>query len=239
MSDCPHCRTFALEANALHEEIAGLNAEILKKVRECAALRAMLTKQRRQEDVSKHVMAVARMWKTLCSPRASIAPSGKNAENIRVAFINYCHGDPAQRRRLLYDCVRGYALRPYDAGFGRRTANPAGVDDKGAVRRVTTAYIFASEERIEQGASYYRLVQAKPLEWKMAAWNAAMGVEALWRTIALEESQRLDAAWRTRQPLNAATPEHLLLDETPAQVAPAPVAEPGRLFVIEGGREAA
>jgi hypothetical protein len=194
----------------------------------------MLTKQRRQEDISKHVMAVARMWRALCSPRASIAPTGKNVEQIRVAFINYCQGDTTQRRRLLYDCVRGYALRPYDAGYGRRTANPTN-----AVRRVTTAFIFASEERIEQGAGYYRLVQAKPLEWKRAAWHASIAVEALWRTIAVEELQRMDGARRTPQPLNAATAEHLLLDETPREPAEAPVAEPGRVFVIEGGREAA
>ena len=236
MSDCPRCKTFAAENNSMAQEIAGLNAEILKITREKIALRGMLTRQRRQEDVSRHVMAVARMWRSLCSPRASIAPTGKNAENIRVAFVNYCKGDPDQRRHLLYDCVRGYALRPYDAGYGRRTANPAN-----AIRRVTTAYIFASEERIEQGAGYYRLVQAKPLEWKMAAWQQAIAVEALWRTIAVEEYRHLDAAWRTRQPLNAATAEHLLLDDGPQEPAqqPAARAEPQRLFVIEGGREAA
>ena len=234
MSDCPHCKTFALEANNLHAEIAGLNAEILKHTREKIALRAMLTKQRRQEDISRHVMAVARMWKALCSPRASIAPTGKNAENIRVAFINYTKGDTTQRRRILYDCVRGYALRPYDIGYGRRAA----ANQPGAVRRVTTAYIFASEERIEQGAAYFRLVQAKPAHWKMNAWQAAIAVEAMWRSIALEEFNGTPAPLRTVQPPNPDPAAHLLLDDASQQQPAAPVQAP-TLFVIEGGQRAA
>jgi hypothetical protein len=251
---CPTCRTFAEENNALHQEVAGLNAEILKHTREKIALRGMLTKQRRQEEISRHLMAVARMWRALCSPRASIAPTGKNVEHIRTAFVNYCKGDMRARRHLLYDCIKGAALRPYDEGFGQRTANPMGSKGQGATKRVTTAHIFASEERIESLAGYYRMVQAAPLEWLDKAWQAAGAVETHWQFMYFELERRcretgtFPATWRGR-PLDPVTglyadeptpdqPTHLFLDDAP-QETPVVSDEPRRLFVIEGGKEAA
>jgi hypothetical protein len=236
MSECSHCRTFALEANKMHAEIAGLNAEILKQVREKAALRGQLTKQRKAEEISRHVMAVLRMWNALCaSHRAAISPTGKNADHVRTALLHYTNPDHTitQRRRLLYDCVRGAALRPYDAGYGHRTANPAG-----ATRRVTTAHIFASEERIEALAGYYRMVNAKPLEFKLKVWDAAMANEALWRDLAMQEMTGTPEEWRIPEPAEPAVPTHLFLDDGPQQPA---LPEPSRpqLFVIEGDRDAA
>lgn len=231
MTDCPHCRTFAQENNILHEEIVGLQAEVLKQMREKAALRGQLTKQRKQEDVSRHVMAVLRMWNALCtSHRGSIQPSGKNADNVRTALLHYVSGDMRQRRRMLYDAIRGAALRPYDAGYGERTANPAGHK-----RRTTTEHIFASETRIETLAGYYRMVQAKPLEKKQKVWQAVMDMEALWRSIAVDELVGMREEWRTPEPAAPAEPLHLFLDENMQE--PAEVAEPEirpKLFVIEG-----
>jgi hypothetical protein len=234
--NCPHCRTFAAEAEQLHREIVGYQAEILKKVRENAALRGQLTKQRRQEDVSRHVMAVLRVWRSRCSPRASIAPSGKNADHVRTALLHYTNPEHsmAQRRRLLYDAVRGAALRPYDAGYGRRTANAAN-----GVRRVTTEHIFASESRIEALAGYYRMAQAQPLEWKMKVWEAAEATAALWRDLAMQEMTRTPDSWRIPEPANPDHAEFLFLDERPQEPVVVPVPEePRRLFVIEGGQAA-
>jgi hypothetical protein len=237
--NCPTCRTFAQENNALHQEIAGLNAEVLKQVRQKAALQGQLTKQRKAEDISRHVTAVLRVWRARCSPRASISPSGKNADHVRTALLHFTDPDltMTQRRRLLYDCVHGAALRPYDDGYGRRTANPAGSRGQGATRRVTTAHIFASEERIESLAGYYRMVQSKPEKWKWRAYAAARDLQELWFYLAMQEDVgRPEASPLYVEPpaVDPETTAHLFLDDRSQQ--PAAIPEPARptLFVIEG-----
>jgi hypothetical protein len=167
--NCPTCRTFAQENNALHQEIAGLNAEVLKQVRQKAALQGQLTKQRKAEDISRHV--------------------------------------------------------------------PAGSRGQGATRRVTTAHIFASEERIESLAGYYRMVQSKPEEWKWRAYAAARDLQELWFYLAMQEDVgRPEASPLYVEPpaVDPETTAHLFLDDRSQQ--PAAIPEPARptLFVIEG-----
>lgn len=240
MSDCPHCRTLSGENNRLMAELANAQAEILKQISQKGALRAQRTKQLNADAINASVMAVLRTWRSLCSPRSSIAVTGKNAEAVRVAFVNYVKGSPRQRRHMLYDCVRGAALRPYDEGYGRRTANPAGSHGKGATRRVTAAHIFASEDRIESFAGYWRFAQAQPIEWKERAWNAATAVEAQWQTLwFLDWTSNGDEHRRAREKdygvadLDVPDSLHLFLDEGPQEPAEVQGPEvPTRLFVV-------
>jgi hypothetical protein len=244
MSDCPHCRELERKVEFLSDlcnkkdaEIVGMQHEKLKDTREKIALRGALTKQRKQGDISRHVMAVAKMWRHWCAPRASISPSGKNVEQIRTAFIHFTDSQLSltQRRRLLYDAVRGYALRPYDAGYGERWAAPT-KNGVACVRRVTTAYIFASEERIEQGAGYWRFVHAQPRAWKLAAWKAACGVENLWLQVCFQEDRGVtrDSSPDFIEPPQVDPAVHLLLDERPEPVEKKPGPARPQLRLIEG-----
>jgi hypothetical protein len=240
MSDCPHCRTFARENNKLMAELGEAQAEILKQIREKGALRAQRTKQLNADAINASVMAVLRMWRSLCSPRSSIAITGKNAEAVRVAFVNYVKGSPRQKRHMLYDAVHGAALRPYDEGYGHRTANPAGSHGQGAVRRVTTAHIFASEERIESFAGYWRFAQAQPYEWKWRAYGAARDLQELWFYLAMQELHHrpVESSLYVQEPaVDPETTTHLFLDEV-VQESAAPEVERPRLFVVKDSEAA-
>jgi hypothetical protein len=237
MSDlCPHCRTFAQENEKLVNEVSGLLDTTRSQARTIAALRGQLTKQRNQEILARHVTAILRTWRHWCCKTANISLTTKNAEHVRVAFLNYAEGDHQHRRHLLCDAARGAGLRPYDEGYGKRTANPA----KG-VRRVTTEHIFASEARIEAFAGYYRYVRAQPEEWVQKVYEAARETQDLWFYLVMQERAHRPA----QSPLYVAPPErvdealHLFVElpQGPAQELP----EPSRpqLFIIEGDRDAA
>lgn len=166
-----------VENNAMAKELAAYRHENHKLILSNHALKGQDTKRRNEDELNESVVVILELWLELCvtprgRKRTNIDLDSDRAETTRVALRLKTKGTPAQRCETCCDAVRGIALRPYEA-YGQRFAAPA----NGRVRRCDIIHALGTDRRIEENAAYWQFVQAKPEEWKKAAWDRAREVE--------------------------------------------------------------
>jgi len=191
----------AAENAALCHEVSEMQRETLRLLHEKAALKGQPERKRRQAQMDSDVRAVLRFWQRQLSPRSSIDLEGKRADVVRKALRSLTHGTRSERRHTCIEAIAGVALRPYDAGYGKRTADPA----KGK-KRVSVEHIFASEERIEAYAELYRDTLRRPREWNLMAWQAASQVQDRYFRLLLRTPPEAETPGRAQL--------HLVVDNT-------------------------
>lgn len=234
--NCPGCRTFAEENGRQHLEIVGYQAEILHLVREKNALKRELANARQSEPLARDITAILKLWRALCSTkRSSIELDGDRAKVVRAALKSKVTGTPKEKRRMCMDAVRGLALRPYVVNAQRKGTG------KPEQRYAKIEHALGDEGRIEDHAGFYRMAQAKPLDWKFEAYSRAGDVEAhyrdLWMSAAYDEKLK-----RTRDRLRAdqeavetlAAKTGFTVEQLGAAIEgrPVPSADKPRLFVV-------
>lgn len=246
MSDCPHCRTFAVENEKLTDEVSGLLSLTRRQALSEQALRRELKNARHAEPLARDITAILKLWRALCSTkRSSIDLDGKRAAIARTALKSLTAADPdatpeeqrRQRRRMCMDAVRGLALRPYVVNAQRKGA---GTKDQ---RYAKIEHALGDEGRIEDHAGFYRMAQAKPSEWHEQAYCAAADVSTRWFDLwqsASYEAKLEQSRERLRNDPAAvkalAASSGFTVEQVEASIhgRPVPPADRPHLFLIEG-----
>jgi len=181
--NCPTCRQLAEENAKLAERISALTVEHYEVIAEKYALKGQITKQNNSAEIAQDIGVLLDLWLELCATqrqqaRASIAVDGARGKVVRVALKSLTKGKREQRRDRCADAIRGKSMRPWES-FGEWFAQP------GPKRRWKNdvEHALGSEKRIEEHAAYWERVQASPLEWREAQWQAAALVEQHYQSV--------------------------------------------------------